>query len=64
MCIVMIFGFIIMFSSFLNLGLLARERSQILPFLAAVVIQLGWNFKGEDDQPEPEPEVNSWLQPV
>lgn len=64
MCIIMVFGFVVMFSSFLNLGLLARERSQILPFLAAVVIQLGWNFKEEDVEPEPEPEVNSWLQPV
>lgn len=44
MCLVMTIGFIIMFSPFLNLGLLARERSQILPFLAALIIQLGWDF--------------------
>jgi len=42
MCLVMVLGFVIMFSTFLNLGLLARQRSQILPFLAVVVIQLGW----------------------
>ncbi len=52
MCVVMTVGFIIMFSPFLNLGLLARERSQILPFLAAMIIQLGWDFpdkKAETD---------------
>ena len=43
MSLMMVFGFVIMFSAFLNLGLLARQRSQILPFLAVVVIQLGWN---------------------
>jgi hypothetical protein len=43
MCLVMVLGFVIMFSTFLNLGLLARQRSQILPFLAVVVIQLGWD---------------------
>jgi hypothetical protein len=50
MCLVMTLGFIVMFSPFLNLGLLARERSQILPFLAVLVIQLGWNFPKESDE--------------
>jgi hypothetical protein len=52
MSLIMTFGFIVMFSPFLNLGLMARERSQILPFLAVVVIQLGWDSikKDEDTQ--------------
>jgi hypothetical protein len=52
----MSFGFVILFSPFLNLGLLARERSQVLPFLAVVVIQLGWDAarkETEDERPEP-----------
>jgi hypothetical protein len=53
MSLVMTFGFIIMFSPFLNLGLMARERSQILPFLAVVVIQLGWGSVKQDEGPAP-----------
>lgn len=52
MCLVMTIGFIIMFSSFLNLGLLARQRSQILPFFAVVIIQLGFS-KFKKDTPPP-----------
>jgi hypothetical protein len=49
MSLIMTFGFIVMFSPFLNLGLMARERSQILPFLAVVVIQLGWDSIKKDE---------------
>ncbi len=49
MSVIMTFGFVIMFSPFLNLGLLARERSQILPFLAVIIIQLGWDFHGKEE---------------
>lgn len=61
MTMIMTLGFIVMFSPFLNLGLLARERSQILPFLAVWVIQLGWDFKKKEvveeveDETPPEP---------
>lgn len=48
---VMTAGFIVVFSPFLNLGLMARQRSQILPFLAVIVIQLGWDFI-EDKKPK------------
>ena len=44
-------GFIIAFSTVLNLGILARQRSQVLPFLLAVVVALGWDSK----VPHPEP---------
>ena len=36
------FGFIIVFSPFLNLGILARQRSQLMPFLIAWLIGAGW----------------------
>jgi len=35
-------GFIIAFSSFLNLGLMARERSQVMPFLMVLLVALGF----------------------
>jgi hypothetical protein len=53
MSLIMTFGFVVMFSPFLNLGLMARERSQILPFLAVVVIQLGWGSVKKDEGPAP-----------
>lgn len=43
-------GFIIAFSAVLNLGILARQRSQVFPFLLAVVVALGW-----DAERAPEP---------
>lgn len=60
MCLVMTVGFIIMFSPFLNLGLLARERSQILPFLAVVVVQLGWGSKDDVETVGVEAELPEW----
>jgi hypothetical protein len=42
-------GFIIAFSSILNLGILARQRVQVLPFLLALLVTLGW--PAEDDEP-------------
>ena len=35
-------GFIIAFSSILNLGILARQRVQVVPYLLALLITLGW----------------------
>lgn len=52
MCLVMTLGFVIAWSPFLNLGLLARQRSQILPFLAVVILQLGWDQRRERAGPE------------
>jgi hypothetical protein len=54
MSLIMTFGFVVMFSPFLNLGLMARERSQILPFLAVVVIQLGWDSVKKEKDPVPD----------
>ena len=53
MTLIMTFGFVLMFSPFLNLGLLARERSMILPFLAAFVIHLGWDTVKEKREEAP-----------
>lgn len=41
-------GFIVGFSAILNLGILARQRVQVLPMFLALLVALGW--------PEPEPE--------
>lgn len=49
MTMIMTLGFVIMFSPFLNLGLMARERSMILPFLAVWVITLGWDEVKEEE---------------
>ena len=35
-------GFIIAFSAIFNLGILARQRTQVLPFLLAALVGLGW----------------------
>ena len=43
---VFVIGFVIMFSAIFNLGNLARQRTQALPFLLALIVGLGW-------QPEP-----------
>ena len=44
-------GFVIGFSAVLNLGILARQRVQVLPFFLAAIVALGW------PEPKPEPEV-------
>ena len=44
-------GFIVAFSSFNNFGLLARQRSQVMPYFVALLVGLGWA------QPEEEPPV-------
>ncbi|MEN8238863.1 MAG: hypothetical protein ABFR53_06625 [Actinomycetota bacterium] len=43
-------GFVIAFSSFNNIGLLARQRSQVMPFLLVVVITLGWSLPADTDE--------------
>lgn len=35
-------GFVVGFSAVLNLGILARQRVQVLPFFLAVIVALGW----------------------
>jgi hypothetical protein len=42
MCLVFSVGFVIAFSSIFNLGILTRQRAQVLPFLLAVVVAVGW----------------------
>jgi hypothetical protein len=37
-------GFIIAFSTVFNLGILARQRSQAIPYMLAVVVALGWDL--------------------
>ncbi len=35
-------AFVVGFSSIFNLGILARQRSQVIPFLLVVIVGLGW----------------------
>ena len=35
-------AFVIAFSSVFNLGIIARQRSQVIPFLLVVIVGLGW----------------------
>ena len=42
-------AFVIAFSSILNLGILARQRSQIVPLLLTVLIGLGWRRWSDAD---------------
>jgi hypothetical protein len=37
-------GFIIAFSAIFNLGILTRQRVQVLPFLLAALVGLGWGY--------------------
>ena len=48
------FGFVIAFSTIFNLGILSRQRAQVLPFLLAVVVAMGWD---ERRAAEPVPEA-------
>jgi len=49
-CMMFTLEFIIAFSSFLNLGLLARERSQVWPFFLAMIVALGFRPPDEPDK--------------
>ena len=35
-------GFVVVFSAVFNLGILARQRSQVFPFVLALLVGLGW----------------------
>lgn len=50
-----VFGFIVAFSSILNLGIMTRQRAQVLPFLLVVLVGLGWSSKEVEPEPEAEP---------
>lgn len=49
-------GFILAFSAILNLGILARQRSQVMPFFLALMIVLGRKHVEEAVEPAPAPE--------
>ena len=57
-------GFIIGFSAILNLGILARQRVQVLPLFLALLVGLGWNEAKDSDQPEaPRPDRRAARRP-
>jgi hypothetical protein len=44
-------GFIVAFSAILNLGILARQRSQVIPFFLALMVVWGRKYvEGDDDE--------------
>jgi hypothetical protein len=49
-----VIGFVVIFSPVLNLGILARQRTQMLPMLLALVVGLGWAPSDKEKQ-EPSP---------
>jgi hypothetical protein len=56
------FAFVIAFSSIFNFGILARQRSQAVPFLLAVLVGLGWKKWSESEamsQPASGEEINA-----
>lgn len=46
------FGFVIAFSSILNLGLMARQRTQVMPFVLVVLVALGWSSTQVEQEQE------------
>ena len=45
-----VIGFVIVFSAIFNLGILARQRTQALPFLLALIVGMGWEPETEPDE--------------
>ena len=43
-------AFVIAFSSVFNLGIIARQRSQVIPFLLVVIVGLGWQRWSPSDR--------------
>jgi len=52
MCFFYTGGFIIAFSAFLNLGILARQRVQVLPMFLALLVVLSWEKSKSKDEVE------------
>ena len=45
-------GFVVAFSAIFNLGILVRQRVQVLPFLLAALVGLGWGRITRPDEQE------------
>lgn len=45
-CLMFTLAFVVAFSTILNLGIMARQRAQVLPFFLALIVALGWH--GDD----------------
>lgn len=56
-CMASVAGFVVAFSAIFNLGILARQRSQVLPLVLAILIAMGTGSmtrdSSEGDQPDP-----------
>lgn len=50
-----VIGFVITFSAIFNLGILARQRTQAMPFLLALIVGLGWRDEpATEETPTPD----------
>ncbi len=49
------FGFVVAFSSFFNLGIIARQRVQVLPLFLVCLVALTMRREDLFDEPDPEP---------
>jgi len=58
MCVIYCTGFIYAWSAINNLGILARQRSLLIPFVLALIVGLGWN---ESIRPRPKPDLAARL---
>jgi hypothetical protein len=47
---VYVIGFVIAFSTVFNLGILARQRAQVVPLFLVVLVGLGWTGRSRLDQ--------------
>ncbi len=52
-------GFVIAFSAIFNLGILTRQRVQVLPFLLAALVGLGWGHIGRPGESSEEDEIRA-----
>ncbi len=43
-------GFVVAFSSFNNFGLLARQRSQVMPYFLVLIVGLGWALPDDEEE--------------
>jgi hypothetical protein len=52
-CLIFTIGFVFVFSPILNLGILARQRTQMLPMLLALLVGMGWSETEAADHATP-----------
>ena len=51
-CFLYFMGFVVVFSPILNLGILARQRTQMVPLLLVILVAMGWKWQQKEKKPE------------